>query len=205
MRNRSKLLLTGLTATVVLSLAIGSASANRLSISNRNVRTTWASLQIEPGAVRCPVTLEGSFHSQTISKVSGVLMGHISRAFVSNPNCTGGHATVLQETLPWHDTYCGFEGALPNITGLCIDLTNMAFNLEIPLFGISCLWRTSVATPARFFARVGAGGAITSVRANERSAIPLTGGCALLGNVSLAGEGRMFLLGTTNSVFLRLI
>jgi hypothetical protein len=110
MRTRSKLLFAALTATVFLSFAVGSASARRFELSNQRFLAIWTSLEftIEGlSPVLCPVTLEGSYHSRTLSKVSGQLVGYITAANVNGPLCTNGSATVLRETLPWHGDMVG--------------------------------------------------------------------------------------------------
>jgi hypothetical protein len=55
MRNRSKLLLAGLSAALLLSLAIGSASANRLSINATRLRIVYTPLSFTAAGatVRC--------------------------------------------------------------------------------------------------------------------------------------------------------
>ena len=120
MGTRSKLLLAAFTATVFMSFAVGTASARRFELSNQRWLAIWTSLEFTVGScepVLCPVTLEGSFHSRTLSKVSGQLVGHVTAAFVRNP-CTNGTATMLSKRLPWHLRYDRFIGALPNITGI---------------------------------------------------------------------------------------
>jgi hypothetical protein len=54
----------------------------------------------------------------TISKLREALLGHVSRGILTTETCNNGHATVLQERLPWHIRYRGFEGALPNIAAV---------------------------------------------------------------------------------------
>lgn len=142
MRTRSKLALVALAAALMLSVAVTEASARNLRVDEQNYRITWASLEfVEAGIfnirVRCPVTMEGSFHSATIAKVIGSLVGYITRAAVKNESCTGGNATVLTATLPWHVTYEGFGGTLPSITSLRVLLVRPAFRLRVSF--IECL------------------------------------------------------------------
>jgi len=117
-RVHSNAIVAVLGAALAMGLAVGSVSANRLSVSNRNFRITWTELMFTSGAtsISCPLTLEGSFHYWTIAKVERALIGNISRASFGSASCPGGHATALQETLPWHVTYDGFRGVLPRIT-----------------------------------------------------------------------------------------
>jgi hypothetical protein len=108
------------------------ASARNLSISNQNIRAVWNPVFIivpmTPVAEhRCTLTLEGSFHSRSIAKVAGALIGFITRAAVAHPCGGEGEMWVHNGTeeplgvrtansLPWHMTYQGFTGTLPDIS-----------------------------------------------------------------------------------------
>jgi hypothetical protein len=188
MRLRGKLLLTALTAAFILASAIGSASANRLATSEQGFRTVFPELTFtssEEGiSVICRVTLEGSFHSATISKVSGQLIGYITQAAVNRP-CSGGTAWALNGTevlngavvpnsLPWHIQYASFSGTLPNITGINLRLIRASFLIEV--LGVKCLYETTEANPARGTIVREAGGVITALRAEEGASIPRKAG-----------------------------
>jgi len=140
MRTRSKLVLAGLTAGLLMALAVSSASANRLSLTNTSFRAVWSSLRFFgeggiTGEARCPVTLEGTFHSATIVKSIGALIGYVTRATSgSGAACAHGSSTILQETLPWHVTYEGFSGTLPRISRIRLLLIGASFRVE-PGFG----------------------------------------------------------------------
>jgi hypothetical protein len=180
MRTRSKLLLAALTATFVMAAAVGSASATRLATNNSHWRAIWASMTFKElgfagATIRCRVTLEGSFHSLTISKVSGQLIGAVTRAIVDEPNCTGGKARALSEKLPWHVKYISFAGTLPSISSVKIALVGAQFLVEA--FGfVSCLYTTSDARPARGIVTREAGGVATGIAAEGRISSN-TGGC----------------------------
>jgi hypothetical protein len=150
----SKILLTALTAALVLGAAVSTASARRLETSNQSYLVNWPSLELVARdlfgvshTVKCPVTLDGSFHSRTLSKVSGQLVGYITTAEVNNAACTGGHATVLRTTLPWHVRYDSFTGSLPSINGIRVQLIGAAFLVEIPPIS-TCLYRSTTESPA---------------------------------------------------------
>jgi hypothetical protein len=134
MRRHLRPLLAALAATLLLSTATGSSSARSLSVSSSNFRITWASLEFSEefggSFMRCPVTLEGSYHARTIAKAIGTLVGYITRGTVASTACTGGHMTILSETLPWHVTYEGFTGTLPNITRIKQLVRGFAFRME---------------------------------------------------------------------------
>jgi hypothetical protein len=145
-----------LAATIAAAAAFGAfvsgASANRLSLSSRNIRTTFRSLEFasELGeTTRCAVTMEGSFQSAVIAKTVGALVGYVTRAAVQHP-CTNGSVWArngeanevlggrVAESLPWHIVYAAFEGTLPRITGLGFDLVGAGFLVRLPLFGMLC-------------------------------------------------------------------
>jgi hypothetical protein len=144
MRPLGKLVLAGLAASLLMGLAVSSASAGKLSLSNTKFRITWKELEFNvpsvPAAVLCDVTIEGSFHSATLRKVEGALIGAFTRAILKNESCFAGHATLLQETLPWHFTYDGFSGTLPRIEAVFVLVRRYAIRLDIGL-GIVCLYK----------------------------------------------------------------
>ena len=156
---RSKLILAGLAATIVMAFATASASARNLSLSHgRLFNAIWSSLRFVSGgatAADCAVTLEGSFHYTTIAKVAHTLIGHITRARVGA--CASGSATVLTGRLPWHITYEGFEGALPDITGVRLLLIGAEFRIHERIFGTECLTATTTTERAVGVARLSAG------------------------------------------------
>ncbi len=174
MRNRSKLLLTGLAATIVMAFVVGNASARRIETSSQQFKAVWSRLTFNDAArvrVECSVTLEGSFHSRTLSKVSGQLIGFINGAHVAS--CVGGEARADTETLPWHIQYNSFEGTLPNITGITLTLTNSKF--EITAGGAHCIANNTQTNPAFGTVLVEARGGVTGLRALEAHTIPLGG------------------------------
>lgn len=103
----TKHILTALIATAVLGALVANAAANRIALSTPSFRATWTNLEWQAAGglftIRCPVTIEGSFHSNTISKVLEALIGYVTRAAVGAPAaCTGGTVTMLTSVLPWH-------------------------------------------------------------------------------------------------------
>jgi hypothetical protein len=114
LRNSPRSLAAILASALLLAAAASSATARSLSVSNQNIRVTWSSLEFVSGVtLRCRVTLEGSLHSRTITKRLGTLIGAITRATFDERNCTNGTLRPRTETLPWHITYEGFTGTLP--------------------------------------------------------------------------------------------
>jgi hypothetical protein len=138
----------GMAAALSMALAVSSASANRLSISHTAIRAMWANVKFLAGGAigsECPLTLAGSFHSGTISKVPRALIGYVSSAVTST--CALGGLTVLVETLPWHLQYVGFTGALPRVGAVRTRLIGASLRLRDPFLG-TCLMRTTTERPA---------------------------------------------------------
>ena len=126
---------TAILALLLFTLAIGTASANRLSTSGQTFRAVWTPLTFasaEEGGIqiRCNVTLEGTFHTTTITKETR-LIGYVTSTSFAHP-CEGfGEffmyngterilGTTLGTSLPWHLTYEGFTGTLPNMRTLLV-------------------------------------------------------------------------------------
>jgi len=90
---------------MILALAVSGTSARNLSVTEQSLRVVWTPIEFVAGgrSARCNLTLEGSFHYRTIVKREGALSGFITRAILNTSS--GGSATVLTNTLPWHLTY----------------------------------------------------------------------------------------------------
>jgi hypothetical protein len=218
MRTRTRLFLGALTAAIVLSSAVGAASANRLSLSNNRFRQVWTPLSIsnaEAGVtVQCNVTLEGSFHYNTFAKARGLLRGYITKAAFAHP-CTGGGEAFstngveeegggrpFPSTLPWHITYSGFEGTLPNITGVQVNAF-LHIWLILPIVG-RCLYEGLIANTLRLSA-----GTVTSLAATGATLPIVPGspiGCPPTITLRTPATGRGFtVLGSATLVTVRLI
>jgi hypothetical protein len=168
--SKSARLVLGLAAAATMLAAFAaSASARNLSISNQSLRATWREMIFtEPfgGTVVCPVTLEGTLHNRTIAKEPYRLIGYITRGIVGTAvQCSGGEATILQESLPWHVRYQSFEGRLPDITRINTLISRASFRVRLINAGVTCLFTTRETTEehARGLFRREAGGALTDV------------------------------------------
>jgi hypothetical protein len=209
MRKRSKIILAALTATLLMALASGFATAQRLSISNRNIRLQFRPLRFtsreSEATISCNVTLEGSFHSATIHKVRGALIGHISRASVASCGF-GTSATVLTASLPWHITYDSFIGRLPRLEAVVLLLHRTAFRVDT-LLTPACLYQEDGRERARGIANVEPNGLVTSVAADREISMPLFEGpaeCFRFGGFE--GSAELRLLGSnTQNISIRLI
>ena len=222
MRTYAKLAITALIATAALAALVGSASATRLSITNRNIRAVWSSMEFSNSAstLRCRVTLEGTFHENTIAKVARSLIGYITRAEIRRP-CTGGTVWLyngvetnevltgtLPNSLPWHITYEGFNGELPTPTAIRILLILTRFKLRATFLGITllCVYRTTSTQNATGTANLGAGGRVTNIEGSSAELTSESGGGCPRGRLrSPAGDGILTLLGTSNAVSVTLI
>jgi hypothetical protein len=157
-----KMLLAVLGASVLLGALVGSASARSFSNSETSSTATFPLVEFSGGfVVRCNVTLGQRLHARTQGKVLESLIGLITSATVGG--CPSGSATILRETLPWHVRYNGFTGTLPNITSIATRVVGSSFRVREPVFGISCLARSTAASPATGVYNREGGGRITSV------------------------------------------
>jgi hypothetical protein len=190
---RARFALAMLASISLLGIGVASAPATRLEFKlfERGFRIVWSATKplnlVAAGTtVSCPVTLEGTFHSHTVSKVSGALIGYITRAAMQSERCTGGHARLLTESLAWHVKYTGFTGALPSFTGINWALINASFGIE-PGLGINCLARAG--STASMALKTGEGGepalnTTIEVTPDSSTTIPLTGsGCPATGRL----------------------
>jgi len=137
----SKLLLAVVGATVLLGALVSSASAGKLSSSSQIGTTLWRRMDFAGGfgTVECEVRLSGSFHTRTITKTVGSLIGYITEGTILR--CSRGSATINRGSLPWHRRYRSISGTLPNITGQAETVVGSEFTIREPLFGIICTVR----------------------------------------------------------------
>jgi hypothetical protein len=200
----------------VLAVSVGSATANKLSLSNKAFRITWTSLSMVAGEfeVECVITLEGSFHSATITKTRGSLIGHITRANVGRCGGAGRvyalngaevlSGRVVSNTLPWHVKYDSFIGRLPRFEAVVVAIVGASFLGEI--FGFNCLYRSTAAAPWYGHFIVNPEGRIIGFTSHETSPIPLNEGEIFCpASAAPAGIGGVQLLGQVTSIFVRLI
>lgn len=219
MRTYSRVLLAASAAALVLGAAVSATSARRFAISNERYGIIWTSLELtgrEPFfgntlTIRCPVTLEGSLHSRTLSKVSGQLIGYVTSAFVRTANCTGGSARALTEALPWHMRFDSFIGALPSITGIRVQLVGAAFLTRFNVFEVECLFTSTAAKPAfGILNRNTTTSVVATLRPDETSRIPLTQEAPLNSEAcppeaAFQGTAEVFLQSTTTRITVRLV
>jgi len=193
--------------TAVLSMAVATASAGKLRFTGSTFRwvTNSSGMTFGALAVSCPVTLEGSFHSSSFIKREQLLLGYVTRGILPGASCTGGSATVLTETLPWHVTYERFTGTLPAITEIALQVHGAAFNISA--MQITCLYQSTEAKPWSVKLERETGiGTIMRVLYQALPKIPRKSGSILCAESSeISGTASMTLLESLTSVILSLI
>jgi len=204
MHTLAKLGLTALSAALLLAAAVSVCSARSLSLSHQTIRVTWSRLDFVTAnlTTRCQVTLEGSFHSRTVAKVERLLIGSVT-SFLMRA-CTSGAG--IQKIAPWHITYEGFTGTLPNISAIRILLSRFRFLLV--QFGVVCELGNETDN-ITFSAARGAGGEVTTLTPVEgRNTAHLSNpareafGCA---DAKLVGSGDAVALNSTARITITLI
>jgi len=159
----------GAAAIMLLSLAISTASANRLSMNTSQWVATWREMTIEGsfGRINCPLTLEGELHSRTFAKTRSSLIGYVNEA--RSGTCSGFTGTVLRERLPWHVQYDSFTGTLPTIASVSLRIIGFEFKIR-ETFGVECLFRSTEARPLSAALTREAGSVVRSVTLSGRFA-----------------------------------
>jgi len=206
MRYRLRLGLMAASCAVLLSFATSAATARRFSLNNPHFRISWPELRITIGGVtvRCPVRFEGAFHSRTISKVCGQLIGYIETAGVTEASCTNGGARVLSESLPWHVRYHSFTGTLPTITEIRVMVVGLRMSFNI--LGVTCLVATTATEPLYLEGDVEPNGELRIFISEEVNQIAFGGAlCEFAGKARFAGIGEAFVGGTNERITVRLI
>jgi len=197
MRTRSKLILAGLGATLLMAFAINTAAARTFSVDNQTFRGTFNNLRFEASGLNdtCRVTLEGSLHARTIEKTPGSLVGYITRVITGQCSLA---TTVLTSTLPWHISYEGFSGRLPEITLIILRAANTKFRI------IECL---SEATFRFRISRDPRTRHLILLEVPRQNAPIIEGGilCPSEGNFESVGRGQIYLQGSNTRVSLTLI
>lgn len=205
MRKLLRLTLLSAVACVSLMSAITAASANLISVNERDFLITWNPLRLTMGGqtISCPAILHGSFHSSIIDKVPGSLDGHITSATLTDASCTNGRSTILTADLPWHFQFDSFGGELPEFSGTAWRIIGMRLQIDPTGSLPACLLGTDTTDPAIVSAELDETGRVTGVRADEDVTIDLGGGflCEIAGTARLAGTGVARAGDTNNPLF----
>jgi len=197
----SKLALAALVAAAFLALAVGDASAGRLSVNERNFELIWDNAL--PGKtkyeiiiptlginIQCKLTLLGRFNSNTIVKSPGINEATINHSVLNE--CEGGSATLRSETLPWNIRYRSFAGTLPRITRLTLGVLGARYRLREPN-GFECEYSTEASHPGSTILESGleTTGEPENATLDRNSRIPLRGLflCEIPGEAEWGGIG----------------
>jgi hypothetical protein len=189
----------------VLGVLATTASATRLRFSSQSFRMAAPELRFGGGLeTRCPFTLEGTFHRTTFAKVEQTLLGYVTRARINEAACQEGTETVLQEKLPWHVTYEGFDGTLPNIMHVAVQLHGAAISLTKA--GMMCLYQSTETRPwLLIFTREGGGNITEGTLANTFRLPRRSGSVFCPAEVEAAAIGPVTVLGNTTAISITLI
>jgi hypothetical protein len=192
-RCKHLLLLATLAATALICAVTGTASARNFSVSTLPWRAVWTAFEIrnEAGVTwRCPLTLEGSFHTRTFAKVAESLIGYVHRAAIGPCPI---ETRLLSETLPWHLRYRSFIGVLPNITAISVGIVGFAIQIREPT--ITCLGTSTAAAALILTINRGIGGALGEATPSPSATI--TTSCTPFGSQRLTFANRSGGLGTS--------
>jgi len=214
---RSKLILAALTATALLALVVGSASAGRFSTNEKNFELIWnealgatkTKLELIDRTaginIQCKVTLLGRFSSNTIIKATGLNQGTVNHGEVAE--CEGGSVTLKQETFPWSLRYRSFTTSLPNIRSISTGLIGARFRTEAA--GTTCESTTEANHPGIGITEGGleATGEPENIIADKNGRIPLRGSflCGFAGEGEFGGTGLIRNLPRTAKLHITLI
>jgi hypothetical protein len=212
MRVHRRLLLSALLSGLALVTIASQAAGRRIEVTQQQVKAVWTSaepiiFELEAGMrMSCPVTLEGSFHSRTLSKVADELIGYVRRFTLNSSTCRRQgleSISVLAETLPWHIQYRGFQGTLPNITGINYEIVGSSF--QVTQSGLMCLYRGTEALPWILIGVIAIG--VILIVAATAETIPKNSGGFLCPEGMGFGGGRARLTGPegTTAVSVRLV
>jgi hypothetical protein len=199
-----RIALLGALAAVLSILIVDSASGSRFSINGRTFRTVFAPLNISPNfwPVSCEMTLDSSFHSSTIVKTRGALLGWVNAARIRRPCEGNGNAwflngseqqdlNVIASTLPWHIRFDSFTGTLPTITSVRLQIIGIAILVRVVF---DCLYQSTVERPAYLIFDLDATGTVINTRFDRSSAIPKKSGgafCPATGEGEGTGTSRL--------------
>jgi hypothetical protein len=142
-----KLILAAVAATALFALLAGPAAARTgLVAEPRTTTLTIGSLRLNGGlsTVVCPITLTVTLH-ESVPKIRGTLAGFATvtdgtgSCSAGNSGLLVGGSRVTGPQGPYHVNYISFEGTLPNITAVTLEVLQVSFWITEPVFRISCL------------------------------------------------------------------
>ena len=153
MTRHAKLLMTVLTALLLLTLGAGTSFALRsLSLEGERLLTLTGRVtaQSEAATITCNVTIEKTV-SRTFPKVIGILIGKVTGYRVAN--CRS-ETVIINRITPlglaveelWRIFYKEYLGILPRITGILFEWRHVQKLIEFTVIGIpiGCLYEGTV-------------------------------------------------------------
>jgi len=210
---RTKLLIAGLAAAVMMLTFVAVAPAGRFRVGEPEYEIKLP-LRFEAAGnnITCRVTQLGRFTERTFAKSQVPRVARIRHTVrgAEAEACTGGTMTVLNETLPWEVGYVSFRGTLPRPSAIRVSMIGVAFRVSNG--SITCLAGTTASKPAfgEFLINSESGanmGIVEGFRYDETVGIPLGGGflCELAGEGHLSGTATVTDLPGLNALRVTLI
>jgi hypothetical protein len=183
MRKRIRIVIGALTLAVALVVAVDTATARRLEVSEQRFLILFRGLSfttINLDSI-CDVNLEGSFHSRAISKVSGQLVGYVTEAIAHHP-CSGAEmvlpngverlqGTTSPQALPWQVVYLAFRGELPAILEINLSIMSAAFDFEAA--GLLCKYAAQLGRQVEVHLKLEGTGRVLGAQVNEERELVL--------------------------------
>jgi hypothetical protein len=162
--------------SVVVALSLmaltSSAPARTFQTSTAAIEIYFREMVLEGLGTRvmtCEVNLQGNLTSRSVTKSSGSVIGSV---FGAGGWCkSGARFSVLRETLPWSLSYISFQGSLPAIRLINLQLDNGGFTASEGTG--TCLFEFTRANGFVFSLGLESG-AVTEVITNERAQVRKT-------------------------------
>jgi hypothetical protein len=133
MRNRGRLLMLALTSALLLSAGAGTAGAFEQTLTSAGKITFNAGGIV----VACNVTLQATFVNWQELPIEGRYAGEINS--MRWANCEGGIISAVLG-LPWEMLNLQILGTLPNLTGILVEINDVALNFSVLGGIINCLY-----------------------------------------------------------------
>jgi hypothetical protein len=132
MSRTNRALLTALASMLAIVAIVGIASARTLRVDEPEFE--WAWTERTPFTIRyggreigCPLTLRGNFNAATIAKSLGRGIAVLREKAEAPERCPRGSMLIVSGIPALEVRYEGFEGTLPNITGIRVSIPGMRY------------------------------------------------------------------------------
>jgi hypothetical protein len=209
---RVSAVLAGFVAAAALALAASTASATKLEVTNQRIRIVWSSLRITlnnaNAFIACPITIEGSFQSKTILKLSSLeSIGDITKAEVAPPaSCTTMNTNEVELSEEWTIRYAGFTGVLPRIERIRLRFIVFGVGIRTTGFGFCIYGQGAEGGMYGWLERNNENSEISAFAFDNTVLIPKAPNQPFCPeHIKIEGSGSVRLLGTTTIIGIRLI